>query len=260
MVPLEGGAKLSRSKLAAHFTTWDDVVSEPVVEKGDGTLSFDHGEYFAAAALMPAPIPSGDLEGPISTSYLWPESRTELARMRGHLIVTVGKSGEDADPIELRKVLTQVTASVLASTEGALGVYWGEAGMLIGRDVFTDMATSMLPNETPFLLWVDFRVGAVDHDSGLSFGFTDGLEELGHMELVTQNATESPGELRERMMGLADYLLTNGPVIEDGHTVGEDENERIAVVVGPSPFGHEGHVMRLDYSSKKKKKSWFGRG
>jgi hypothetical protein len=180
--------------------------------------------------------------------------------MKGHLIVTVGKPGDDADPIEIRKVLTQVTASVLATTEGALGVYWGDAGMLIGRDLFVDMATSILPRGTPFLLWVDFRVGPVDHDSGLSFGFTDGLEELGLMEMVTQNATDPPGDLRERLMSIADYLITNGPVIEDGHTVGEDANERITVIFGPSPFGHEGQVMRLDYSSKKKKKGWFGRG
>lgn len=235
-------------------------MSEPAIEKKDGSLSFEHGEYFAVIALMPAPIPRGDLEGPISTSYLWPESRTELARMKGHLIVTVGYTSGDVDPIEIRKVLTQVTASVLATTEGALGVYWGDAGMLIRRDLFVDMAKGMLPHETPFLLWVDFRVGPVDHDSGLSFGFTDGLEELGLMELITENATDSPGDLRERMMGLANYLLMNGPVIEDGHTVGEDANERITVVVGPSPFGHEGNVMRLDYSTKQKKKGWFGRG
>jgi hypothetical protein len=208
---------------------------------------------------MPAPIPGEGLEGPISTSYLWPESRAELAKMKGHLIVTVGKPGDDADPIEIRKVLSQVTASVLATTEGALGVYWGEAGMLIGRDLFVDMAKGMLPHETPFLLWVDFRVGPVDHDSGLSFGFTQGLHKLGLMELITENATDPPGDLRERLMSIADYLITNGPVIEHGHTVGEDANERITVIVGPSPFGHEGNVMRLDYSSKKKKKGWFGR-
>lgn len=259
MVPLAGGAKLSRSKLAAHFATWDDVMGEPEITKKDGSLSFDHGEYFAVIGLMPAPIPREGLEGPISTSYLWPDSRTELAKMKGHLIVTVGKPGDDADPIELRKVLTQVTASVLATTEGALGVYWGDAGMLIGRDLYVDMATSILPGGTPFLLWVDFRVGPVDHDSGFSFGFTDGLEELGLMEMVTENATDSPGDLRERLMSIADYLITNGPVIQDGHTVGEDANERITVMFGPSPFGHAGQVMRLDYSGKRKKKGWFGR-
>jgi hypothetical protein len=63
MVPLAGGAKLSRSKLAADFATWDDVMGEPVIEKEDGTLSFDHGEYIAAAALMPAPIPRGISKG-----------------------------------------------------------------------------------------------------------------------------------------------------------------------------------------------------
>jgi hypothetical protein len=183
-----------------------------------------------------------------------------MAQQQGHLIVTALSPEETPDPVEQRKVLTQVTASVVATCEGALGVYWGDAGHLIGHDLFVAIATDMLPNNVPLPLWVDFRVGPVDHESGLSFGFTDGLEELGLMELVTQNATDSPGELRERLMSIADYLVTNGMVFEHGHTVGEDEDERITVRIGSSPFGHEGDVIELDYSSKKKlKRSWFGR-
>jgi hypothetical protein len=258
MVPLTGGARVSRSKLAEHFAEWDDVVSPPEIDKGDGTLTFGHGEYFVAVALMPAPIPAQELEGPIATSWLWPEAEQQLAEQKGHLIVTAMTKDDQTDPVAHRKVLTQITASVLASTEGALGVYWGDAGQLVGRELFLEMATEMLPDEIPLPLWVDFRVGPVDQESGLSYGFTDGMEELGHKELVTQNATEPPGELRQRLMAIAEYLLANGAVIQDGHTVGEDDNERITVVFGPSPFGHEGDVMQLDYSSKKKR-GWFGR-
>ncbi|WP_425396313.1 DUF4261 domain-containing protein [Aeoliella sp.] len=256
IVPLAGGARLSRSGLAKHFSTWDDVVAEPEVAKKQNTMSFEVGNYFVAIGLMPAPIPAEELEGPIATSWLWPDAATEMAQHKGHLIVTAN-TPDDADPIEIRKLLTKATASILASTDGALGVYWGDAGQLIGRELFVEMATELLPDALPFLLWIDFRVGAVDQDSGLSFGFTDGMEELGLMELVTENATEPPGELRERLMSLADYLLTNGPVIQDGHTVGQDAHEQITVVYGPSPFGHEGDVMKLDYSSRKKKKGWF---
>jgi hypothetical protein len=43
--------------------------------------------------------------------------------------------------------------------------------------------------------------------------------------------------------------------------VGEDENERIRVVYSNSAFGHEGRVMRLDYSAvqPQAKKKWWKR-
>ncbi len=67
------------------------------------------------------------------------------------------------------------------------------------------------------------------------------------MEIEAVGTPEKPSELFDRFIGLTDYLLTNGPVIRDGNTIGEDENERIRVVYGQSNFGHEGEVMQLKY-------------
>ena len=259
MVPLAAGARLSGSKFAAHFAEWDDVISPPDYDKEKGTLVFEHAGCIVAIGLMPAPIPGNDLDGPVATSWLWPEAAEEIGKQRGHLIVTVIDKSEAMSPVELRKLLTQVTASVVATTEAVLCVYWPEAGQLIEPDLFVEMARGMLPDTVPLPLWVDFRVGLVDQESGLSYGFTDGLEKLGLMELVTQNASEPPGELRERLINIADYLLDNGMVIQDGHTLGEDASETITARYGPSPFGHEGQVMELDYSTKQKKRGWFGR-
>ncbi len=258
-VPLAGEARLSSSKLAADFATWDDVISSPEIEKSDGALTFDHGDHWVAIGIMPAPIP-GTMEDPSLGSWLWPDAATDLARQKGHLIVSAGSSTEDASEVEVRKVLSQVVASVLATTEGALGVCWGISGQLVRRDLFIDLAREFLPAQTPLVLWVNFSVGPVDHDSGLSFGFTSGMHEIGLMDLVTSNASEPPGELRQRLINIAEYLLANGLVIENGHTVGESAEEHIRVVYSPSPFGHEQQVMQLDYTTKTKKKGWFGRG
>jgi hypothetical protein len=57
-------------------------------------------------------------------------------------------------------------------------------------------------------------------------------------------------------MSLCEYLLVNGPVIKDGHTVGESADEKIRVVHSPSAFGQEGQVMRLDYEAAQKKPWW----
>jgi hypothetical protein len=104
-------------------------------------------------------------------------------------------------------------------------------------------------------IWVDFRVGKDGERT--SSGFTAGMAALGLMELETQHCPEPPGELKDRLLGLAGYLLENGPVIRDGDTVGEDANEKIRVVYAPSSFGHEGRVMRLEYEKPSPQKPWW---
>ena len=119
--------------------------------------------------------------------------------------------------------------------------------------MFIDFA-EFLPEEFPLFIWVDFRVGG--NDEGSTSGFTAGMTALGHMEIESQNASDEVGEFRERLFGLCQYLLENGPVIRNGHTVGADAQEKIKVVYGKSAFGHEDAVMRLVYEPADKKPWW----
>jgi hypothetical protein len=203
-------------------------------------------------AKMPAPIPWSDLEGPCATSILWRNADTEVKKHKIHWIVTV--NGE-LDPLSLSRLLTQATAASMAACEAAIGVYWGNATLVIPKNIFIDFAKDVLPHGPPLHIWVDFRVGK-DSDTSSS-GFTAGMKALGHMEFETKGSPEPPGELRERLLALAGYVLENGPVIRDGDTVGEDAEERIRVVYSNSSFGHESKVMRLVYETASQKKPWW---
>jgi hypothetical protein len=136
-------------------------------------------------------------------------------------------------------------------------VLWSQAALLVPSKLFQDFATKIMPGMPPLHIWVDFRCGWTGE--GVASGFTQGMRALGHMEFETESALESPGELRERLTMLANYVLEHGPVIRDGDTIGQDENERILVVYAPSVFGSEDDVMRLEYSrpTQIKKKSWW---
>ena len=252
MVALGKSPKLSAGEIQRDLQrTWPSLawMSEP--QKGDGTLSFRVGDADVIMGLMPAPIPWRDLEGPCATSWLWPDAAGVLRQHTSHLIVTVSS---EASPLERAKLLSQVVASILATCQAALGVYWGDATLVISPKVFRDFAAQMLPDGLPLYIWIDFRIGR-NPARGCS-GFTTGLGALGHMEFETENSPEQAGELRERFFALACYLLENGPVIRDGDTVGEDANERIKVTYSPSAFGQRGRVMRLDYSSAVQKPWW----
>ncbi len=251
MVALEDDPQLSLTDIQQDMATkWPDLTPASEPEEKDGTLSFRVGAADVVIAKMPAPIP--DLEGPCATSILWPNAADDLEDHKSHVIVTV--MGE-LNPVELSTLLTQATASLMAVTPSALGVFWCNAALLVPKDIFIDFAVKVLPHGPPLVVWVDFRAGQ-DEDQSCS-GFTQGMKALGLMEFESKNAGESPGELRERFLGLAGYLVENGPVINDGDTVGQDANERIRVVYSDSEFGHEGQVMRLVYEAAPPRKSWW---
>jgi hypothetical protein len=258
MIPLGPSPKISPSAIKNDLSsTWSDLPPLGQTEKSDKSiLTFDVGDTaHVFLSLMPGPIPWADLEGPCATSVLWRDAAKVLKPHRAHLLVTI-MFDDSRLPILKSKLLTQVTASVLATCDAALGVYWGNATLVIQPELFRDFAVKILPHGPPVHIWVDFRIGPNEH--GKMSGFTTGLRALGHMEIETQNSPESVSELRDRFEGLIHYLLENGPVIKNGDTIGEDQNERIKAVYSRSAFGHDGQVMRLDYEPIKKK-GWFGR-
>ena len=229
---------------------WPNLPRPGDAQEKDATFAFRVGEADVILGLMPAPIPWSDLEGPCATSWLWPEAAKVLRKHKNHLIVTVSSEWK---PIERATLLTQVMASTIGTCESVLGVFWTDATLVVQPGMFREMAVDLLPAQFPVPVWIDFRVGK--NDEGGSTGFTAGLAAFGHKEFETLHSTETPGELRERLLGLAGYVLENGPVIRDGDTIGQDENEKIKVWFKKSKFGHPDKVMRLVYP--KPTKPWW---
>lgn len=256
-VPLMSKTMPQADAVVANLAkNWSDLSPATEIEEKDDALSFTLGDVGVIAAMMPAPIPWGDLEGPCATSILWKDAAAVLKKHTHHLIVTVNGDDEDG-PVHLATRLTQVISAILATCPKAPGVYWGNAALVIPSKIFQDFAVEVLPEGPPLHIWVDFRVGPTG--KGKMGGFTQGMSQFGLMELETESSPESVGDLRERLFGLASYLLENGPVIKDGDTIGADANEKIRVVYAKSAFGAPEKVMRLEYGEAKKK-SWFGFG
>jgi len=253
MIPLAKDFKLSAQEIQRDLAaTWPGLPAAGKPEKKENTLAFRLGDADVIMGHMPAPIPWSDLEGPCATSWLWPKSAEELRSHAGHLIVTVMA---DKPPLERAKLLSIVAASIVHTCQGAIGVYWGDATLVIPGKLFREFAAEMLPAGLPLYIWIDFRIGR--SQEGGTCGFTTGMEALGHMEFETLQSPEPPGELRERLFGLACYLIENGPVIRDGDTFGESADERIKVIYSQSAFGNPKQVMRLDYGGAGGKKPWW---
>lgn len=227
---------------------------------GDNQTVFAVGEEVIAYTSIETGFPWDDLEGPCATSVMWRNAEDTLKDHQGHIIVSVGTHKE---PIKASEMLTHATAAVLEAHPDALGVYWGNGTLIVPRDLFLDATKEMMPNIAPLPIWVDVRVGPITDQT--STGFTHGMEALGLMELETKYATESFTELRERLLSLMEYLVVNGLVIKDGHTIGESAEEKIRVRYMESLYGHENQVMRLEYEPESgsdkaaptSKKAWW---
>ncbi len=253
MVMLNEDEPITPEGLTQAFGSLFPALETPTEIEGDGeTLSFNVGSAMVVMARMPAPIPSGDLEGPCVTSLLWPDAESEVPKHKIHWIVTT--SGEIAE-LQCAGVLSRVTAAVMEAAESCSGVFWTNSTMVIPKPIFRDFVVEILPMGPPSLIWVDFRVGSEAPNQ--SSGFTTGLAAFGLMEFEAKGCPEPPSELRDRLNGLVDYILEHGPVIKDGDTVGEDAHEKIRVIYGKSEFGIEGDVMKLVYETSSPEKPWW---
>ena len=230
-------------RIAAY---WPDAPVADEITTKDRMLSFNISDAVVVIAMMPAPIPWSELEGPCSTSTLWKNAAQQVRLHSHHWLITV--NGE-LEPLELSTLLTQVTAATLAASKVSIGVYWGNATLVIPRKLFVETARRCIPDGYPTPLWVDFRVHRVSNT--LTGAFTAGMSALGHMELEVKASNEPPVELFDRLVSLAEYLINNGPVIKDGDTIGADATEKIRVVYSKSLFGHSDRVMRLVYRDAK---------
>jgi hypothetical protein len=159
-----------------------------------------------------------------------------------HVIVTASGEGELIDQM---KLLTQATVALLDSCEGAIGVYWSNASLVLPPQTFIESATENLPDGLPMAIWVNCIIQA--KPDGGSAGFTRGLAAFEKMEFECPNCPEPPQELMGRLFGLAQYVLEQGAEIKNGDTIGQTAEEKIKVHYKPSSFGLEGKVMRLDY-------------
>ncbi len=220
-----------------------DVWAEAFDGPDDGMCRFVLGDESVTVMLLPSQYPLDELEGPMQTSLLWPQDDPieRLRKHQTHLLIAV--TGGDGAPIRRRMLLTAVTG-LAAGQQGVMAVYWPEATHLVYPQLFAEMAADIASSEAPPLwLWLDLRVFL--NDDGTSGLFTTGMRPLGLMEIEVPRIEMQPGELREWVLDIVHYLIENGPVLNDGDTIGANEEQCIRIRHRPSQFGHEGEVICL---------------
>ena len=198
----------------AYAEVWPDLSPLPVAEPMEEGLSMDLGPLQASITLVSSALAQQPPDSP-----MWPTASQDWAGHTAHLAVRLRGARPE---VERATLLTQLCTALLACVP-ALGIYWTDADLAVESSVFTDVAQGC-DGDIPLTLWIRFQVA---EDGEGSNGRTRGLEALGHYELEAPYSPEPAEELYDRLYGVAAYLLAKGPVIRDGDTLGETEDEYI---------------------------------
>ncbi len=97
----------------------------------------------------------------------------------------------------------------------------------------------------PLHLWIDFRIEA--NDDGTLRLFTTGMKAFDKMEIEIPRSGHKARELLDFAYSIADYILSRGAEIRDGHTVGRCADEKVPAAHAPSMWDSRMTVLRLDF-------------
>jgi Domain of unknown function (DUF4261) len=194
----------------------------------------------AMVTLMEAPIPGQELQNVCRFAWYWREACETVNDHKAHLLVVL--MGTKLSKLNSAVLQTRIVAALMEESD-AVAVYWGIA--LNSRKVFLERSAEVARDRPPTELWVDYRLG-LDEVGRLSMS-TDGLKEFNLMEIEAKDVTTPPQELYGLVQGMAAYLITKGPIIRDGDTVGASAKERIRVRHRPSYWRKGQRVYRLEF-------------
>ena len=243
MVTLNTPSLPTPAEILGKFEDLSGVTIDPEsVNAKDEAMVFTLGKDHAAVSLMPAPIPWSNLEGPCATAWWWPEATERMKSHNSHVIVAL--VGDKGNPIHLRVMLTHLTASVLLHTDAA-GVYWGDGTLVHEPKSFIEESKNASPDDPPLHLWIDFRVE--QNEDGSCRLFTTGMKSFDQMEIEIPRSRRRPSEVLDFGHAVASYIITSNPNVEDGHTIGRSETEKIKIKHAPSMWDSKTTVLRLDF-------------
>jgi hypothetical protein len=193
-----------------------------------------------AASLMPIPVPSNDLAGPVAVAYHWPDAATVIAGHEQHAIIFA--RSDTVDAVDVHLLVSRLAAASLEVANG-IGMYVGHAMLVRDAAGYISDISSASREEVPVTAWVGFN--AVN-DEGALAAYTTGLTAFGFRELEIRRTSLEPDTVMNTLMNVASYQLSTGRVLKHGETIGYSETQRNTVRYAPSAFIPEMEVAVIE--------------
>lgn len=185
-----------------------------------------------ALMLIDKPLPADVLERPLAYNRGWPEAGQVLGGQKAHIVAAVFKSEEGFVGVRQSAMdLTHLTAA-LCRSHPVLGVVWTEANTLVPPAKVLEAAQLLTSGQFPLDLWLQIHPypppSIPETEQVLGFA-TEGLAGFIGREIEFQPTHLPPQETAMRVVNIAQYLLAQGAVLADGHTLGLTETEKVRV-------------------------------
>lgn len=189
--------------------------------------------------LIEAPLPKGQIDDLCAMARYWRQACEATSSHKAQLVVSVLDTA--LDRLDANLLLTDVVASLM--DDNAIASYWGAS--LQSRDAVLRQSRGISRDAPPVWLWVNFRV-TNDPVKGFSLS-TQGMEEFDLREIEAKEVNRPGREVFSLLLGMAQYLVSKGPVIKDGETIGESPSLNIRVRQGPSYWREGAAVYRVTW-------------
>ena len=212
------------SRLGGEEGTAADAVA-------DQTVLLNFGDAELALACVADPLPADALDLALNLNREWPKAREAFSQMRSMIMVTNFTAAADFSEAVYTAALVTLTAASLTAMAPALALYWVPAETVTAPSVFRERSQVLPGGARPMDLWTQFALLSDRDTAGretttaISFGL---LPFVGR-EVEIRPSTEPKPEVARRLLGIMEYLLTQGPVLDDGDTLGISPTERLRV-------------------------------
>jgi hypothetical protein len=160
----------------------------------------------------------------VTSCWWWPETREVVALTKAHALTVMLGDVDKRPPKERILVELQLAAAALDVLKTATAVVWPDADAMWKPDDFR-RDLEQAKGEIPITLTVAVKIG--DDTEHLRpdgtpkwFAMTEGLNALGIMEVEWRAFDSDVSNLAPWLLGIAQYLVTNGPIIRHGDSVG----------------------------------------
>jgi Domain of unknown function (DUF4261) len=232
-------------KRVPEFSTPEETSDAPA----SSIVAFGvRGAGMVPLMFLDAPNPMTPSDSCVTSAWWWPDDWEHLRKRQGHVVVTVSHP----DAKERSLLLAQLAAGTIEATD-AMAVIWNSADAVWPSDVFLQ-SVDATPGELPLSMVVAVKIGNdtenLKPDGNASvFAITEGMVAFGLMEIEVRGYTGAVPQLCGQILNIAGYLIDQGAVIGDGHTIGGTPEDRTTVHHLASTVRPGKTVYRIDMTA-----------
>lgn len=178
------------------------------------------------------PLPPDAYAPALEIERVWKNAGAELAANVGHVIIsTLQEPGHHNEALNGAVYVTFFAAAVMDILP-TIGAVWTNGNCLTQTAAFQAAAEGLAERNIPVMSWVGLYIlrGPDTADGQPTIAvLTRGLLSFIGREIEFLPTTRPVPDTAQRVIGLSQYLISSGPVIQDGETVGVSEQEQIRV-------------------------------